>query len=214
MESVVELVAHRAGNATSSIAMALDVADTVELDVHLFRGRLEVRHAKVVWPFRIHWDRWWIDRTPATPPSLRHVLDAAPADAPLWLDLKGSTTRFTEAVLREVPEGRRVTMSSRTWPVLRPARRRGVRTMRSVGSRWQRWSVLPVRSWAATDGIVIDQRLLTPQWLGRLVGRSPTLVAWGVHDLERAVELVESGVDGLIIDDLGLIGAVRRHVDC
>ena len=55
MEDVVELVAHRAGNVTSSIASALDAADTVELDVHLFRGRIEVRHAKVIWPFRIHW---------------------------------------------------------------------------------------------------------------------------------------------------------------
>lgn len=208
---MVELIAHRAGNAVETVAPAALVADMIEADVHMFRGRLEVRHAKVIRPFRIHWDKWWIDPTPPTPPSLRRILEAEPADTPIWLDLKGATRRLTDAALREIPEGRSVTMSSRTWPVLAPARRGGLRTMRSVGSRWQLWAVLRVRRWARTDGIVADQRLLTPRRLDQLRGRSSCLVVWGVHDLDRAVQLVEAGVDGLILDDLDLISEVRDH---
>ena len=52
-----ELVAHRAGNDPAAMADALAVADTLELDVHLLRGRLDVRHSKVIWPFRIYWER-------------------------------------------------------------------------------------------------------------------------------------------------------------
>ncbi len=60
-----ELIAHRAGNEAHLIAPAMVVADTIELDVHLFRRRLEVRHAKVLWPFAVFWEKW--ELLPDTP---------------------------------------------------------------------------------------------------------------------------------------------------
>jgi hypothetical protein len=53
-----ELIAHRVGNSLEEVAAAAGRADLVEIDVHLFRGRLEVRHAKVLWPTAILWEQW------------------------------------------------------------------------------------------------------------------------------------------------------------
>ncbi len=210
---MVELVAHRAGNATGSVAPAAAVADTIEVDVHRFRRRLEVRHAKVFWPTRWQWDRWWIDRSPAVPPSLRQVMDEPPVGTPLWLDLKGFTTRLTRAITRELTADQPVTMSSRSWWILRPARRRRIRTMRSVGSRWQLWCVLCIRRWAPGDGIAINERFLTPRILTQLLRGNRPVVAWGVTDLDRAQTLIAAGVQGLIVDDLELIATIRRGLD-
>ena len=42
-------VAHRAGNTPDLLTAALaDGADLVEADVHLYRGRLEIRHTKTM----------------------------------------------------------------------------------------------------------------------------------------------------------------------
>lgn len=208
---VVELIAHRAGNAPDSIAPASLVADMVEADVHRFHGRLEVRHAKVFWPSRRQWERWWIDWAPERPPSLRAILRTPPVDMPLWLDLKGFTQGFAADVVARLPATRRVTVSSRNWWTLRPVRRSDIRTMRSVGSRWQLWAVLGIRRWSPGDGIAIDERFLSPSRLRRLLRITPTVVAWGVTESDRAEELVAAGIGGLILDDLGLIAEIRSR---
>lgn len=78
--------------------------------------------------------------------------------------------------------------------------------MRSVGSRWQRWLVGRVRFHGATDGVVIAESLLDDRWLERLRDRVPVLVVWGVRDVGRARALIAAGVDGLIVDDLEILG--------
>ena len=53
------LVAHRAGNDLALLRRAEERGIThVEADLHLFRGRLEVRHLKTVGPLPILWDQW------------------------------------------------------------------------------------------------------------------------------------------------------------
>lgn len=204
-----ELVAHRAGNTIETIAAAASVADVIELDVHLFRGRLEVRHAKVFWPTKVQWDRWWIDRHPTTPPDLLEIATSTPDGTPLWIDLKGFSTRLTRAALRELTATAGLTTSTRSWWVLRPARKRGIRTMRSVGSRWQVWAVRRIRRWAPGDGVVLNQRYATPELISRLRRRTDSVVVWAVDDLRRATDLLAIGVTGLIIDDLELIAEIR-----
>ncbi len=49
---LVELVAHRAGNTAATARLSLGKVDMIELDVHVLRGRVEVRHAKVLRPTR------------------------------------------------------------------------------------------------------------------------------------------------------------------
>jgi glycerophosphoryl diester phosphodiesterase len=203
----VEWIAHRAGNLASTVADAARVADAIELDVHLFRGRLEVRHGKVLWPFARLWEKWELLPVDTPRPPLAEILEVVPADLHVWIDLKGFTRRMARRVMAEVGDRRPITVSARSWWVLRVARGVAeVRTMKSVGNRAQRSavSVLP----RSNDGIVIHERLLDGRWLDRLAGRAPVVIAWGVTDADRARELVDLGVDGLIVDDLSLIAEV------
>lgn len=208
----VELIAHRAGNLVGSIAAAAAVADTVEVDVHLFRGRLEVRHAKILlWPFARLWEKWELLPTDAPRPSLAEVVAAVPDGTGLWFDLKGFTPRLPRAVGGVAGDRAGCTYSSRQWWTLRWVRRHtAARTMRSVGSRWQRWLVVRLGAHRPQDGIVIAESLLGDGWYERLRCVSPVLIAWGVRDHARAQALVDAGIDGLIVDDLTLIGTLRR----
>ena len=206
----VELIAHRAGNEVHLIAPAAAVADTIELDVHPFRGRLEVRHAKVIWPLAVFWEKW--ELVPDAPhPPLSEILAATPDDAHLWFDLKGFTSRLPRRLLDRVGDRRPITMSCRSWWALRPARRvAGVRTFRSVGTRWQLWLVERVRFAQHDDGIVMHERFATAEVVTRLRQLTPNIVVWAVDDLERAIELRGLGVSGVIADDLGLLARLRR----
>lgn len=201
------MIAHRAGNERHLIGPALAATDGVELDVHQFRGRLEVRHSKVLWPFRVYWERGRGILPDEHPHELGSLLEAVPDGTHLWVDLKGFTGRLTRHVLREIGARRPLTMSCRSWWVLRPARRSpAVRTFRSVGNRWQLWLALRLRH---PDGVVMHERFATPDRLVRLRDRCSGIAVWAVRDLPRAVELRDLGVSAVIIDDLGLIAAVR-----
>src|SRR6188508_3273249 len=82
------IVAHRAGNDLARLRRAERVRPgLVEADVHLFRGRLEVRHLKTLGPLGVLWDRWYL-APPGTPRLELHELLAA-TDTALMLDLKG-----------------------------------------------------------------------------------------------------------------------------
>lgn len=206
----VELIAHRAGNVGTLVEPALAVADVIELDVHLFRNRLEVRHAKLLcWPFPRLWERWELLARDAPRPSLPEILDHVPDGVHVWFDLKGFTTRLPRRVHDVVGDRADLTYSARAWWVLGWVRRRTLaRTMKSVGTRWQRWLVTRTRV-GAGHGIVIHERLLHDGWLDRLREVTPTVIAWAVDDLDRAEELIRGGIAGLIVDDLELIRAVR-----
>ena len=53
------LIAHRAGNDPAHLRAAEDAgADVIEADLHLWRGRLELRHLKTAGPLPVYWDRW------------------------------------------------------------------------------------------------------------------------------------------------------------
>lgn len=209
---MVDLIAHRGGNDPDTVLHAAGVADLVELDVHLFRGRLEVRHSKVLWPTSRLWERWELLPPDALRPSLDAAVEAVPEDAQMWLDLKGFTSRLSRQVIDRTDRRPPSTVSARSWWILRPWRRRGVCTMRSVGSRWQLWAVRTIQSWSELDGIVIDERLATTDVIRRLRRQTPTIVAWNVNDLRRAFDLIDHGVSGLIIDDVALIAEIRRTI--
>lgn len=202
---IVEWIAHRAGNLVTTLVEAAERSDAVELDVHLFRGRLEVRHGKVLWPFARLWERWYLLPVDADRPPLDVIVDAAPDGTHLWLDLKAFTPRLTRRALAVVGDRRPLTVSTRSWWALGLARKQpDIRTMRSVGNRWQRWLVGRLR-YSVHDGVVIHERLVDAGALERLHRRTPTVISWGVTDGDRADELRNMGISGLIVDDLDLI---------
>lgn len=213
-----DLIAHRAGNSAAELQgvaelrrdQALDVI--VEVDVHLHRGRLEVRHGKLLWPTKRLWERWYLLPAGTVAPSLDRILEAAGPDQPLWLDLKGPDRRLARA-LRPILEGRSdVTVSSKAWWVFSQLDGiAGLRRVRSAGNRFERLllRMLPFRR--HIDGVVLHERLLDQQWIERLRGKGGQAFAWAIEDRARAEELLGWGVRGLIIDDLDLIAALGTH---
>src|SRR5690606_17023359 len=90
-------------NLTELVGPAVGAADAIELDVHLYRNRLEVRHAKLLlWPFARLWEKWELLGRDAPRPSLAAILDHVPDGVHLWFDLKGFTTRLPRAVHRTI----------------------------------------------------------------------------------------------------------------
>ena len=136
------IIAHRAGNDLTALRAVAGLADVAEADVHLFRGRLEVRHAKTIGPVPVLWERWLLVPRPPRALGLAEVLAAVPDGTGLMLDLKGPDPRLPRAVRAAIAgwaDGRALVVSSRVWPHLATFRGRpGLVTMRSAGTRWRR----------------------------------------------------------------------------
>lgn len=199
------VVAHRAANLVADIGPAVAAgADVVEADVHLFRGRLEVRHGKTLGPFARLWEQWYLLPRDAPRPPLAEILAAVPRGTGLLLDLKGPDPRLADAVLRalrDVPPGRDVRVCGRWWSTLeRLAGAPGVRTMRSAGSRAQLRLLLRDRP-APLAGVSVRRELLTPAVVAGLRERARDVWTWPVADRATAEELGRWGVTGFITDD-------------
>lgn len=183
----------------------------VELDVHLFRGRLEVRHAKTIGPVAILWERWHPVRPFAPRLRLADVLGAARPTTHLLLDLKGpwpGLGRRTRDVMRATCPERRYTVCARNWLVLRPFRDEpNANVVRSAGGRFAVRALM--RGGAPMYGVSVDQRFVTHRVAARLHARAERVFAWGVTSRERLRELQNFGVDGFILDDLTLLDSVR-----
>jgi glycerophosphoryl diester phosphodiesterase len=194
------LVAHRAGNDLMRLRRAEGLAiPLIEADVHLFAGRLEVRHLKTAGPLPVLWDRWTLAPPWAPRLLLRRLLAAAAPGTQLMLDLKGRDARLPRELARALDETgavRRVTVCARHWALLEPlAGRADVRLVHSVGSARQLRLLLrgPRRR-----GISIHRRLLDASLARELKARADELLAWPVETLEEARTLAGWGVDGLI----------------
>lgn len=207
------VVAHRFGNSLTALRSIAHLGvRTVEADVHLFRGRLEVRHLKTVGPVPILWDRWHI----ASPFARRLVLDellaAVAPGTHLLLDLKGRNRRLAERLAEtlepHVGRGVAVTLCSRTWGLLgRFADVDGIRIAYSVGSARQ-LRRLQAREGLKLDGVSIHERLLDAPTVRDLRRIADVVFSWPVNSVARAQELIAYGVDGLISDRPELVHPV------
>ena len=201
----VVLVAHRAAEVPAVLTAAADVADIVELDVHLFRGRLEVRHAKVIWPLAWRWDRWYLVPRGSPRPTLEDVIAFVRPETELWIDLKGFSRRLTARVVDAVADRPRTTVSSRSWWILpRRQRQRNLRIVHSVGSRFQLW-LLARRPPNSLESVAVDRRLADRPSIIGLHRVAPLVFVWGIRDVKTAVAAVEAGADGLIVDGIDTI---------
>src|SRR5215207_6242482 len=131
------IVAHRAGNDLALLRRAEELRPRlIEADVHLHRGRLEVRHLKTLGP--LLWDRWYL-ASPRTPRlELAALLDHVGPGTALMLDLKGRDPKLSRRVAAELarrPPAGPVTVCSRSWRLLEPfLEDPDVRAVHSVGS--------------------------------------------------------------------------------
>lgn len=197
------VVAHRAGNDLALLRRA-EGARFAEADVHLFAGRLEVRHLKTLGPLPILWDRWYLAPRGTPRLSLRDLL--AVARSPLLLDLKGRDPRLARRVAAELerfPDAD-VTVCSRSWRLLEPF---GERAVYSVGSRRQLRALRRRFAGRRLAGISIHRRLLDAATVADLKRRAELVVSWPVATVEEARELGRWGVDGVTTERFEALGA-------
>lgn len=196
------IVAHRAGNDLARLRAAEAAGvPLVEADVHLFAGRLEVRHRKTVGPIPILWDRWELASPWAPRMLLADLLSEAAPGTELMLDLKGHDRRLPDRVARAIEASGalgRVTVCSQDWRLLEPFRRHpDVRVVHSVGNARQ-LARLRRRHGGDLAGISIHRRLLDAAVVADLRRRAELVLSWPVESVEQARELTGWGVRGLI----------------
>ena len=203
------LVAHRVEDSARAAQAVAAGADLIEIDVHLRRGGLEVRHPRRAGP--VLWDREGVRLARGPAAALEPLLASIdPAAEPL-LDLKWGSSGLAGAALAAARRaGReRLTISSRRWRLLDGlAGEPGVRLAYSAaGSR----ELGRLRRRHLPDGAAVCVRrdLLDAAAAGELVREHGLVLTWPVRDHGDAERLVAWGVGGLICDDLALLAALR-----
>jgi glycerophosphoryl diester phosphodiesterase len=197
-------VAHRAGNDLEVLReAALLGADVVEADVHLHRGRLEVRHLKTLGPLPWLWDKWEV--YPRTHPrmELAELLDALPLGTTVMLDLKGvgsAGVEVAQAVHARAPE-HPVLVCARWWPSVAPFRELP-------------WAQVLLSARGRVELARLRRRsLLDPTVVTELKERVPLVLTWPVDDPASLERASFCGVDGAITKDLDIVGRIlgARH---
>ena len=203
-------VAHRAGNDLDVLRKAaLLGADIIEADVHLHRGRLEVRHEKSMGPLPWLWDKWKVYPADLERMLLDELMDALPTGTTVMLDLKG-VGRVGPETLRHLHERtveHPLLVCARWWPsaqafldapwakVLLSARGR------AEIARLRRH----LRAGSPPYGVSLHLSMLTPELVAEVQSYGTLVLSWPVDDrasLERAKQL---GIDGAITKDLDIV---------
>lgn len=205
------LVAHRAGNALTELRAALDAGvDLVEADVHLYRGALEMRHAKALGRHLL-WEPWrdLTRRRDLSVPLLAEVLTTAAGDSRLMLDLKGpsrAVATMTAAALREGAPGVPVTVCSRSWGMLAAFEDQPhIKRVYSAGNRRQLDRVRQLVRERRVDGLSIRLGLLTAAVVDELHEGTDLVMAWSVDTEAELEQARAAGVSGIISKNLQLL---------
>lgn len=212
----VTVVAHRYGNSIDSALKGAEIADMIEIDVHLWHGRLEVRHAKRIWVLQRQWEQWRLLPADSPVPSFAEMVAAIPPQTPLLVDIKGWRPKMVGLIKEALGDERPIVASARGWWLLRHIRGRPhTNVLRSVGTKWQLWLVshLPRSRAEQAPGTVVHQRLLDHDSAATLLHISPDLFTWNIESKSRADDVIALGVSGLIIDDARLITLLRNRRD-
>ena len=208
------LIAHRAGNDPARMRAAERAgADVIEADLHLRRGRLELRHLKTAGPLPLYWDRWVL-----APPwrrfgDLDDLLATAHPEMLLMLDLKGrdpEAARLLSETLSRAARPLRALVSAREWPLLDEIEPALAQRIGSAARPGQLERLIAHAAQRPLDGASLHLRLLESPRVRALRAHVPQLMSWPVntgHEADRATAL---GVTGLISDNFALLGELRR----
>ena len=203
-------VAHRYGNDLASLIAAETAGvDLIELDLWLHRNRLEVRHSKTMGTVPLLWDRWSLHPGWTRRLSLADILAAARPGTQFLLDLKGREAELPQRAIQALERarpGERYSVSSQNWELLAPFRDLPqVRVVYSAGSPQALDLALAMARSEGLPAVGSQNRFLTPQRVAALREHVPTFLSWTINDLDRARELLEWGVTGIISDRLELL---------
>jgi len=202
------LAAHRIETPQAAAAAHAAGADLLEIDVHLHRGVLEVRHPRRHGP--VLWDREGVRRARGASPILGPLLAALPPGAEPMIDLKGGASRLAREALaaaRAAGLGR-VTLTSRRWRLLDGlAGQAGLRLAYSAAGRRELARLLG-RALPEGAAACVRSDLLDPGAVAALRRRCPLVMTWDVADRAHAERLVALGVGGLVLDDPALLAAL------
>jgi glycerophosphoryl diester phosphodiesterase len=211
------LIAHRAGNEPARLRAAERAgADVIEADLHLRRGRLELRHLKTLGPLPIYWDRW------ALAPPWRHfdsvvdLLAAAQPETVLMLDLKGTdpaAARMLSAALSRAERLVPVLVSARAWPLLDEIDPALAQRIASAARPRQLDQLIAYAASHPLDCASLHLRLLDRDRLSALRAHVPLVMTWPVNHRDEAARATALGVGGLISDDLALLAELREERD-
>ena len=200
-------IAHRAGNSLDLLSAALhDGADLIEADVHLYRGRLELRHTKTMGPLPWLWDRWYVVSARLPRLTVEQLAVALPAERRVMLDLKGWHPwlgRRVAAAMDASAPGVPYVVCSRHWRMLDAfAGHDHVDVVHSVRTR-RELARLPRRlathrSW----GVAVHRELLPTMDVPGLLRSVSALLTWPVNTEAALAEVSAYGVTGVISDDL------------
>lgn len=203
-------VAHRAGNDLAVLrAAALLGADIIEADVHLHRGRLEVRHEKTLWPLPWHWDAGQLLTLELPRLHLAELLDALPPRQTVMLDLKGvgrAGAEVARAVHARAPE-HPLLVCARWWPSVLPFDQvPWAKVLLSVRGRTELLRLRRrLRSGAVPYGVSVHLSLLTPEVVAELHEHRLVILTWPVDDPVSLARARAVGVDGAITKDLEIV---------
>jgi len=205
-------IAHRSGNTLAGMRSALDAGvDLVEADVHVYRGRLEVRHLKSMGGLPYLWDRGELVRRRAYQRvELAELVTALNGDARLMIDLKGVHPRLAASVarvLRDLAPDCSLTVCTKHWGML-DAFDVPVRRVLSASNRAGLARLRRRLAQAPAYGVSVHRRLLTPAVVAELQRSTEVVMTWPVDTAAALADAERLGVDGVISKDLALLAEV------
>jgi len=226
-------IAHGFGNSLRRLSRALEgPVDLVETDVRFQGGKIVVRHERKPLPLpllvdeksslkigrehrcRLVLGRWYIALV-GKPLALEEVLARAKDEGGLLLDLKGEYGSREEGLARALAEllGRmhmeeQATFCGQNWPLLEHLRAAAphLKVHYSIDNNEQLEAFQTILEREPIRGVCLNHSLIERPLIERLKGLGMTIYAWTVDDLQRAQELLELGVDGIISNSLEMLG--------
>jgi glycerophosphoryl diester phosphodiesterase len=214
-------------------------ADMVEADVWYGAGKVWVRHEPRPGPLPLLVDKrmrghslppWslplgrrWYLRLDIDRLSLDEVLETLGGAKGLLVDVKGSypgheNRRFAAALVRTLREHgaeNSVAICGQYWPVLDEVRSEApdleVRYSVERVFQWDKFMRL-VGDDERVRRVCIEHRFLNEERVRFLEGQGVNVYCWTVDDRDEARRLAASGVDGVISNDLALLGALGEAI--
>jgi hypothetical protein len=191
--------------------------DVIEGDLWMRSGRLLAYHDRPLGPLPfVMGSRGFLSREPANPPDAADLVALAEEGTHLMLDLRSwfrDPAADAARALLGLSDRSRITISCEHWPIADRMRAwlPGIGIAYSIGSkrvlnrylRGRRNGSLP-----KTDVSVRGSLLQTADDVEQLRELSSGVAAWTIDDVDRALELVDLGIDTLISNRLQVLNAI------